>query len=96
MGVEQAMPGLEEQLGGELEELAGRMQAAVNVETGNIVVRSQAKARHEAETEYPKGGDTYVEEKFEQHNEYHVPVVTPSETSKANREAARKLLGGVK
>lgn len=27
---------------------------------------------------------------------YHTPVATPSEVSKAQREAARKLLGGVK
>ena len=44
----------------------------------------------------PKSGDTYVEEKFEQNNTYNVPVATPSEISKSQREAARKLLGGVK
>lgn len=44
----------------------------------------------------PTGGDTYIDEHIEQENNYHTPVATPSEVSKAQREAARKLLGGVK
>ena len=49
-----------------------------------------------ADTEMPAGGDTYIDEHIEQENNYHTPVATPSEVSKAQREAARKLLGGVK
>ena len=96
VGIERAMPDLQEQMDDEMEELASRMQTAVAIETGSITVRSGAKAQHEAAREYPGGGDTYVEEKFEQHNTYNVPVATPSETARAQREAARKLLGGVK
>lgn len=96
VGIEDAMPNLEKQVGVEMDKLAERMQTAVAIETGGITVRTRAKAEHDAAREYPKSGDTYIEEKVEQHNEYHVPVVTPSETAKANREAARKLLGGVK
>lgn len=61
---------------------------------GNAGVRIW-NAQHKASMAYPRGGDTYVEEKFEQTNNYHVPVATPSEVAKANRAAARKLLGGV-
>ena len=91
-GVEDAMPDLEEQMGSEMEQLAGKMQAAVEVEAGGITVKSAAKAQHEAAKEYQGGGDTYVEEKFEQHNNYNVPVVSPSEAARTQREALRKML----
>lgn len=97
VGIESAMPNLEKQIGNEMESLAAKMQTAVEIETGSITVKSRAKAQHEADTEYPRGGgDTYIDQHIEQENTYHVPVATPSETSKAQREAARKLLGGVK
>ena len=95
-GMEDAMPDLERQMGDELDDLARKMQAAVEVETGNITVKTKSRAQHEAATEYPAGGDTYIDQHLEQENNYHVPVATPSETSKAQREAARKLLGGIK
>ena len=95
-GFEEAMPELYDQTDEEMAKLAEHMRAAVEVETGTITVRSKANAEHTAETEVPHGGDTYVEEKFEQNNTYNVPVATPSEVSKTQREAARKLLGGVK
>lgn len=94
-GFEGAMPALERQVDAEMAALAGRMQAAVEVETRGVLVRTQESAQHKASMAYPRGGDTYVEEKFEQTNNYHVPVATPSEVAKANRAAARKLLGGV-
>lgn len=97
MGIESAMPDLEKQVGKEMDALAAKMQTAVEIETGGITVKSRAKAQHEADTEYPTGGgDTYIDQHIEQENTYHVPVATPSETSRAQREAARKLLGGVK
>lgn len=94
-GFEDAMPALERQIDAEMESLAGRMQAAVEVESRGFAIKTQELAQHKANTETPKGGDTYVEEKIEQTNNYHVPVATPSEVNKANRAAARKLLGGV-
>lgn len=94
-GFEGSMPALERQVDAEMAALAGRMQAAVEVETGGILVKNQESAQHRAAIASPKGGDTYVEEKIEQTNNYHVPVATPSEVNKANRAAARKLLGGV-
>ncbi len=95
-GVEDAMPDLERQMGDEMDGLARKMQAAVEVETGNVTVKTKSRAQHEADMEYPSGGDTYIDQHLEQENNYHVPVATPSETSKAQREAARKLLGGIK
>lgn len=97
VGMEKAMPDLQRQVDTEMEELASRMRTAVAIETGGITVRTRAKAEHDADTDYPKGcGDTYYDQHVEQENNYHVPVASPSETSKAQREAARNLLGGVK
>ena len=97
VGIDEAMPDLESQMGDDMDRIAQRMQAAVEVETGKITVKTKTKAQHTADTEYPSdGGDTYYDQHIEQENNYHVPVATPSETSKAQREAARKLLGGVK
>lgn len=97
VGMEKAMPDLQNQVDSEMEELASRMQTAVAIETGGITVRTRAKAEHDADTDYPKGGgDTYIDQHIEQENNYHVPVVSPAEASKTQREAARKLLGGVK
>ena len=95
-GIEEEMPELYDQTDVEMAKLAEHMQAAVDVETGKITVRSKAQAEHTADTEMPTGGDTYIDEHIEQENNYHTPVATPSEVSKAQREAARKLLGGVK
>ncbi len=96
-GMEKAMPDLRNQVDAEMEELANRMQTAVAVETGGITVRTRARAEHDAGTDSPKGGgDTYIDQHIEQENNYHVPVATPSEVNKANRKAARDLLGGVK
>lgn len=96
-GMEKAMPDLQQQVDAEMEALASRMQTAVAIETGGITVRTRAEAERTANVEYPKvGGDTYIDQHIEQENNYHVPVATPGETSRANREAARKLLGGIK
>ena len=97
VGIDEAMPDLESQMGDDMDRIAQKMQAAGEVETGKITGKTKTKAQHTADTEYPSdGGDTYYDQHIEQENNYHVPVATPSETSKAQREAARKLLGGVK
>lgn len=95
-GFDESYPGLEKQVKGELKGLTRKMQETVNLETGKISVEAKAKAAHKADIESPKPPTTYVEEKFEQTNNYHVSVATPSEVSKANREAARKILKDVK
>ncbi len=95
-GIEDEMPDLYNQADEEMAALADHMQAAVAVETGTITVRSKTQGEHTAQTEAPTNGDTYVDNHVEQTNTYNTPVATPSEVSKAQREAARKLLGGVK
>lgn len=96
-GFDESMPDLESQMGADMDRLARRMQAAVEIETGDITVKTKSKAQHTANTEYPPGGgDTYIDQHVDQKNDYHVPVATPSEVSRAQREAARNLLGGVK
>lgn len=96
-GIKNAMPDLQRQVDSEMNELAARMQTAVAIETGGITVRTKARAEHNANTEIPKGGgDTYIDQHIEQENHYNVPVASPAEISKSQREAARKLLGGVK
>lgn len=96
LGIEDEMPELYDQTDAEMAALAEHMQAAVEVETGNITVRSKTQAEHTAQTEAPRSGDTYIDNHVDQTNTYNTPVTTPSEVSKAQREAARKLLGGVK
>lgn len=97
IGFDEAMPDLERQMGEDMDRLARKMQATVEVETGNITVRTKSKAQHVADTEYPSGsGDTYIDQHFEQENNYHEKVVTPSVVSRRQREAARNFLGGVK
>lgn len=94
VGIDEAMPDLESQMSGDMDRIAQKMQAAVEVETGKITVNTKSKAQHTADIEYPaSGGDTYIDEHIEQENNYNVPVVTPSESSKAGRESVRKLLG---
>lgn len=95
-GIEDSMPELYDQTDEEMAALAEHMQAAVDVETGNITVKSKTQAEHTAQTEAPLPGDTYIDNHVDQTNTYNTPVTTPSEVSKAQREAARKLLGGVK
>lgn len=96
LGIEDEMPDLYNQADEEMAALADHMQAAVAVETGTITVRSKTQGEHTAHTEAPANGDTYVDNHIEQSNTYNTPVATPSEVSKAQREAARNLLGGVK
>ncbi len=97
IGMERAMPELQKQMEAELESLASRMQTAVAIETGGITVRTRAEAERTANKEFPRfSGDTYIDQHVAQENHYHVPVASPSEISRTQRDAARKLLGGVK
>ena len=97
VGIDRNMPELYSQTDDVMEELAARMQAKVAIETGSITVKHKADGEHKADTEHPVGGgDTYIDEHVEMENTYNVPVVTPSEVSRANRKAARDLLGGTK
>lgn len=94
-GVEESMPDLTDDMGNDMAELAKKMKASVDLETKDVEIKVKENAQHKANIETPKGGDTYIDEHIEQTNTYNTPVATPSEVSKAQREAARNLVGGV-
>ncbi|MCD8286789.1 MAG: hypothetical protein LUD50_06170, partial [Clostridia bacterium] len=93
-GIEDAMPALEAQTEDQLQDMVKKMKVAVDVETDAEFKGQKAASQRRAENDVSNteiNNDNHVE----QTNNYYVPVATPSETSKAQREAARKLVGGV-
>lgn len=97
VGIKAEMPDLYKQMDSEMAAFGKKMRTAVEVQTGDITVRAKSDTEHQAKTENPgTGGDTYIDNHIDQTNTYNTPVATPSEVSKSQREAARKLLGGVK
>lgn len=97
VGIKAEMPDLYKQMDSEMAAFGKKMRTAVEIQTGDITVRAKTDAEHQADTDKPKpGGDTYIDNHIDQTNTYNTPVATPSEVSKSQREAARKLLGGVK
>ena len=70
------------------------MRAAVTANAGSFSVRAAGSAGRLA---LAGGGTTvYNDYHTEQENTYNVPVATPSEVAKTQREALRKMVGGVK
>lgn len=70
VGIEDSMPDLEKQTDKEMEALADRMQAAVNVETGKITVDKKVSTAYKVEKEKQEvfeSGDTTVEISGETH-----------------------------
>lgn len=94
-GFEDAMPDLMRQMDQNLDAVIDKMQARVDFEMAGITIKNKAAGEYTASTEAPAPAQNYHEEKFVQNNTYNTPVASPSEVSKAQREAARKLLGGV-
>lgn len=93
-GVKQSMPKtlreMEAQAGELLAAMQGTVDASMNEVSLNASSFGDAKALN-------NGGTTvYNDNHQEQENNYHVPVATPAETAKAQREAFRKMAGGVK
>ena len=70
--------------------MQGTVDASMNEVSLNASGYGDAKAISST------GTTVYNDNHQEQENNYHVPVVTPAETAKANREAFRKMAGGVK
>lgn len=90
-GIEKSMPKTLKTVRGNATSLLTEMQEAVSANIGSIGATANLALAGGA------GGTViYQSETFEQTNNYSVPVVTPSETAKANREAFRKMIGGVK
>ena len=92
-GVDLAMPDLLDDMRAHARRLVAVMQGEVAASASDIQVgASGAAALRLGST----GTTVYQDNHVEQYNEYHVPVASPSETSKAQREALRNFLGGVK
>ncbi|MCM1439831.1 MAG: phage tail tape measure protein [Roseburia sp.] len=93
-GVKKSMPktlrDMKEQAGELLTAMQGSISASMEVVALNAFTNGGARA-------LTSGGTVvYADNHLEQENVYHVPVATPSETAKAQREAFRKMAGGVK
>ena len=69
------------------------MQASVKASAGDLTLNANAATGAAALA----SGGTIInnDNHVEQTNTYNTPVATPSETAKAQREAVRKLVGGV-
>lgn len=92
-GIDKSMPETLQNLKARAGELVGAMRAELAASTSQMALG----ASHAAGLRTAGVGTTvYYDNRVEQNNEYHVPVASPSEVNKAQREAVRKLVGGVK
>lgn len=92
-GIDESMPETLQNLKARAGELVGAMRAELAASTSQMALG----ASHAAGLRTAGVGTTvYYDNRVEQNNEYHVPVASPSEVNKAQREAVRKLVGGVK
>ena len=93
-GFDDAMPDAIKDMEAQAEEMVASMQAAVSSNMRGFSVKAGSSATLRASNSM--GTTVYNDNHVDQNNTYNVPVATPSETAKAQREAARKLIGGVK
>ena len=93
-GVKRSMPKALQEMKAQAGELLAAMQGTVSASMNRISLNASGAAGMRALT--TAGTTVYNDNRMEQENNYHVPVVSPAETAKANREAFRKMAGGVK
>ena len=93
-GFDDAMPDAIKDMEAQAEEMVASMQSAVKSNMRGFSVKAGSSATLRASNSM--GTTVYNDNHVDQNNTYNVPVATPSETAKAQREAARKLIGGVK
>lgn len=93
-GVKRSMPKALRDMKEQAGELLAVMQGTVNASRSEVALNAAGFGGARALTS--AGTVVYNDNHQEQENNYHVPVVTPAETAKANREAFRKMAGGVK
>lgn len=92
-GVIRAMPGTLKTMKQQAARMVEEMQASVKASAGELTLNANAATGAAALA----SGGTIInnDNHVEQTNTYNTPVATPSETAKAQREAVRKLVGGV-
>lgn len=92
-GLDKSMPATLKDMRAKAGELVSAMRAEMSASVGQISVG----ASHAAGLRTAYAGTTiYNDNRMEQSNTYNVPVATPSEVAKTQREALRNLVGGVK
>lgn len=93
-GFEKAMPDAVKDMQLQAKKMVAKMQTAVSASAGSLNLNASGAASARALT--TTGTSVYYDQRMEQQNTYNVPVATPSEVSKAQREALRNIVGGVK
>ena len=92
-GLDKSMPATLKDMKAKAGELVSAMRAEMSASVGQLSVG----ASHAAGLRMAGAGTTvYNDNRMEQSNTYNVPVATPSEVAKKQREALRNMLGGVK
>ena len=92
-GLDKSMPATLKDMKAKAGELVSAMRAEMSASAGQLSVG----ASHAAELRMAGAGTTvYNDNRMEQSNTYNVPVATPSEVAKKQREALRNMVGGVK
>lgn len=92
-GLDKSMPATLKDMKVKAGELVSAMRAEMSASVGQLSVG----ASHAAGLRMAGAGTTvYNDNRMEQSNTYNVPVATPSEVAKKQREALRNMVGGVK
>ena len=92
-GLDKSMPATLKDMKAKAGELVSAMRAEMSASVGQLSVG----ASHAAGRKMAGAGTTvYNDNRMEQSNTYNVPVATPSEVAKKQREALRNMVGGVK
>ena len=92
-GLDESMPATLKDMKAKAGELVSAMRAEMSASAGQLSVG----ASHAAGLRMAGAGTTvYNDNRMEQSNTYNVPVATPSEVAKKQREALRNMVGGVK
>ena len=92
-GLDKSMPATLKDMRAKAGELVSVMRAEMSASAGQLTVG----ASHAAGLRMAGAGTTvYNDNRMEQSNTYNVPVATPSEVAKKQREALRNMVGGVK
>lgn len=92
-GLDKSMPATLKDMRAKAGELVSAMRAEMSASVGQLTVG----ASHAAGLRMAGAGTTvYNDNRMEQSNTYNVPVATPSEVAKKQREALRNMVGGVK